>query len=130
MDKIYGAIRDFKQVDSEILFLGYCWANCGMTYQHVSEHLYLAPYNTEMLCNHALVMKKSFIKTYMERDEVTFWRHRNDHTLSTYLIKNKINKCVTSPVYIDQNREELGSNNNNNTVKHPTCTLHASYIKN
>jgi hypothetical protein len=128
LDKIYGAIRDFKQVDSEILFLGYCWANCGMTYQHISEHLYIAPYNTEMLCNHALVMKKSFIKAYMERDEVTFWRHRNDHTLSTYLIKNKINKCVTSPVYIDQNREKLGStNHNNNHTKLPTCTLHTSY---
>ena len=125
VDKIYGAIRDFKTTEFEIMFLGYCWAYCNMTYPSITEHLYKAPTETQLLCNHAMVMKKSFIKKYMERDEVTFWRHRNDHTLSDYLKNNKIEKCVTSPDYISQNREELGSNNGNNRSLPSACNLHS-----
>lgn len=124
LDKIYAAVKDFKSTDCEVLFLGYCWANCGMTYPNITEHLYRAPIDTQMLCNHALVMKESFLKRFMERDEVTFWRHRNDHTLSDYIQYNKINKCVTSPAYISQNRSELGSNNKNSTKDPTTCNLH------
>ena len=68
-------------------------------------------------------MKKSFIKEYMTRNEVTYWRHRNDHTLSDYLRDHGIKKIVTPKAFIVQNREEMGSNNENYDNGGKACVL-------
>jgi len=126
MDRITAAINEFKKVNASVLFLGYCWANCAKMRREgaqVSENLHAVPKGVQLLCNHALVMKKSFIKQYMTRNEVTYWRHRNDHTLSDYLRDHGIKKVVTPKAYINQNREEMGSNNENYDNGGKACVL-------
>ena len=123
LDRIKQAIDEFKKIDAEILFLGYCWANCDKEYTQITENLFRAPKETQLLCNHALVIKNSFIKKYMEREKPTYWKNRNDHTLSNYLRDNDIFKCVPSKAYINQNRAELGSNNENYDMGGKACNL-------
>ena len=126
MDRIFAAIEEFKRIDARVLFLGYCWANCAKMRREgaqLSENLYKVPKSVQLLCNHALVMKSSFIKEYMTRHEVTYWRHRNDHTLSDYLRDHGIKKVVTPKAYVVQNREELGSNNENYDNGGSACNL-------
>lgn len=126
MDRIEAAISEFKKADATVLFLGYCWANCAKMRREgvqISENLYSVPKNVQLLCNHALVMKSDFIKRYMTRHEVTYWRHRNDHTLSDYLRNHGIKKVVTPKAYIVQNREEMGSNNENYDNGGAACNL-------
>jgi len=124
IDQVLAAIREFKKLpEGEILFLGYCWANCEQQFEQVSENLYRAPTNVQLLCNHALVMKKEFLKKFMERHRPNFWRTRNDHTLSDFLQRQQIGKFVTPKAYVNQNRAELGSNNGNHDLGGKACDL-------
>lgn len=121
---IFEAVEEFKRVDCEVLFLGYCWASCDRSnFTQISENLHKTNTNAQLLCNHALVMKKSFLKKYMERDRPTYWTTRNDHTLSDFLKGNNISRCVTTKGYVSQNRKELGSNNNNHDLGGRSCNL-------
>ena len=123
IDRIKQAIEEFKKIDAEVLFLGYCWANCDKNYTQVTENLHRAPREVQLLCNHALVMKNSFIRTYMERDHPTFWNNRNDHTLSNFLRDHDVFKCVPPKAFINQNRAEMGSNNENYDLGGKACNL-------
>lgn len=124
IDQILSAMREFKKLpEGEILFLGYCWANCEQQFEQVSENLYRAPTNVQLLCNHALVMKKDFLKKFMERHRPNYWRTRNDHTLSDFLRREQIGKFVTPKAYVNQNRAELGSNNGNYDLGGKACDL-------
>lgn len=123
LDRINQTIEEFKKIDAEVLFLGYCWAHCDKEYTQVTENLYKAPRDTPLLCNHALVMKDSFIRKYMERENPTYWTNRNDHTLSDYLRDNDVFKCVPPKAMIVQNRAEMGSNNENYDLGGKACNL-------
>lgn len=124
LDRIKQAIGEFKKIDgAEILFLGYCWANCDTDYVQITENLHRAPRDTQLLCNHALVMKKSFVTRYMERPNATYWDNRNDHTLSNFLRDNDVFKVVPKKAYINQNRAEMGSNNENYDLGGKACNL-------
>ncbi len=111
--KIFEAIRQFKTTDGQIMFLGYCWTNCRLPFTQLTEHVWRASKEGKLLCNHALVCKKEFVTRYMERKDAVYWRDRNDHTLSDWLVKTGTFKCVTTRAFITQNRAELGSNNEN-----------------
>lgn len=123
LDRIKQAISEFKKINAEVMFLGYCWANCDKEYAQVTENLHRAPRGTQLLCNHALVMKKSFVARYMERPNATYWDNRNDHTLSNYLRDNDVFKVVPKKAYINQNRAEMGSNNENYDLGGKACNL-------
>lgn len=124
LDRIRQAIGEFKKVDAaKVMFLGYCWANCDKEYTQITENLHRAPRDTQLLCNHALVMKKTFISAYMERPNPTFWDNRNDHTLSNFLRDEDVFKVVPKKAYINQNRAEMGSNNENYDLGGKACNL-------
>jgi len=119
--QIFEAIRQFKTTDGQIMFLGYCWSNCDKPFTQLTEHVWRAPKDAQLLCNHALVCKREFLTRYMERDGVVYWKHRNDHTLSDWLSDTDTSKCVTTKAFINQNRAELGSNNGNHDTGGKAC---------
>ena len=67
----------------------------------ITENLYEAPRSVQLLCNHALVIKKSFLERYMSRKNVVYWNNRNDHTLSDYLRDNGVKKCIPPKAFVE-----------------------------
>lgn len=125
--QIFEAIRQFKTTEGQIMFLGYCWSNCDKPFTQLTEHVWRAPKDAQLLCNHALVCKKEFLARYMERDGVVYWKHRNDHTLSDWLRDTDTFKCVTTKAFINQNRAELGSNNGNYDLGGKACDFSSQH---
>lgn len=127
LDLIHAAINEFKKtLEADILFLGYCWANCAKKFEQKTENTYKAPQDVQLLCNHALVMKGSFLREFMTRERPTFWNNRNDHTLSNYLRTHDVGKFVTPKAYVNQNRVAMGSNNENYDTGGKACDLTTS----
>ena len=126
IDRIKRTIAEFNKTSCEICFLGYCWSNCKRIREEatmITENLYEAPRSVQLLCNHALVIKKSFLERYMSRKNAVYWNNRNDHTLSDYLRDNGVKKCIPPKAFVNQNREQMGSFNENYDTGGKACTL-------
>lgn len=116
VEEIHDAIRTFKDTITPLMYVGACYYRQGVIREgsvKVADNLYIAANNSLLLCNHALVMKKSFIQAYMERQPSVYYSTVNDHTLNNYRKQNRIPTMIAKDSYIIQNREDMGSNNEN-----------------
>ena len=59
----------------------------------------------------------------MSPKNVVYWNNRNDHTLSDYLRDNGVKKCIPPKAFVNQNREQMGSFNENYDTGGKACTL-------
>lgn len=124
IEEIRSLIQEFKETDQDILFMGYCKLKCnGTNFKQISPNLFSVPGEKNILCNHAMVLKRSLFTPYVHRSPFLYYTQHNDRTLSSYLKKHSIKKCVPSGGYINQNVSELGSNNENLNNNIYTCTL-------
>lgn len=119
MKQVRHTIREFKDTNYSIMFLGYCLTNCKKIYVDENKidgtRLYRVPPRTHIFCNHALVMKRTFIKEYAKRVHL-YWTENNDNTLLRYINDHRVAACVPDKLLVDQ-RIDMGSNNQNNPVK-------------
>ena len=126
-NQIKSLVTEFLETKQEILFLGYCWHNCKNKSKHkqVSQNIYQIPFKSSIFCNHALSMKKGFISKYIKSFPFPFYTTTNDHSLSTYMIRNKIKKAIPRRAVVSQNYSLLKSNNGNNNenIHKTTCDL-------
>lgn len=124
IEEIVSIIQEFKETDQDILFMGYCWLKCkGTNFKQISPNIFNVPREKNILCNHAMVLKRSLFVPYVNRSPFLYYTKHNDRTLSSYLKKHNIKKCVPSSGYINQNVSELGSNNENLNKNIYTCNL-------
>ena len=121
VDKIKKSISEFKNIDHEMLFLGYCHLNCDGDYSRVSEEL-IDVSGTQLVCNHALCIKRTFIEKYL-KGKPLFYQNHNDQVLSMFCIRNGIGTTVPTVPLVNQKREEMGSQNGNNALFLNTCNF-------
>jgi GR25 family glycosyltransferase involved in LPS biosynthesis len=115
VSEISDLIKQFKETDKNILFMGYCiMKKCKKeNFTQISPDIYTVSPKSDILCNHAMVMKRDLFARYVNRSPFLFYFVQNDRTLSNYILKNNIERCVPKHTYIDQNFAELGTNNGN-----------------
>jgi len=121
VDKIKKSISEFKNIDHEMLFMGYCHLNCHDGYSRVSEEL-IDVSGTHLVCNHALCIKRTFIEKYL-KGKPLFYPHHNDQVLSLFCARNRIGTVVPNVSLVNQKREEMGSQNGNNRLMPDTCNF-------
>lgn len=123
---ISNLIHEFIATEYIMMFMGYCTTkkcNPG-EFTQISQNLYTVSPRTDILCNHAMVMKRDLFARYVNRSPFLYYTMQNDRTLSNYIRKNNIKRCVPRQTYVDQNFAELGTNNENyHNANLKSCSL-------
>ena len=119
LEKMNTAIDDFFSIDLnvQVLFMGYCHILCKPANKRgkaLTNTLFELHHQARAVCNHALIWKQKAIEKYMERENVVYWTHTNDNTLDLWMRQERIKKVVTKFEYVSQDREHMGSFNENN----------------
>ena len=118
---LLGALTEFRETKDDacgLLLLGYCCADCRKVKRlskRVSQNLFEFE-GINFLCNHALVFKRELIERLVTREEATYWRNRNDHTLMKFILDKKEKVCVPPHSLVDQDREAFPLSSNGNEI--------------
>lgn len=133
VEEIHDTISKFKGWPLSLMYVGACYYgphNIKRGSTKMDDNLYIAANDGMILCNHALVMKQSFIKDFMERQTSVYYSTMNDHTLDNYRRENRIPTVIPKNSYIIQNREDMGSNNENIISKFLSWSVPELFISN
>jgi len=123
-DKLVPTLNEWKDSNTDVLFLGYCHLKCHGGFKQISNNLMKVPTNKGILCNHAVAMKKDFIARYVNRSPFLFYHINNDQDVSSYMQRNNVSKAIPKQPIVYQNVSELGSNNENeNTNIHKNLCM-------
>ena len=118
---IFTAIQELKAVGGcDVFSLGYCFApHCTRSkFEPLGKYIFRASDNRWVpMCNHALVLTRKFIEGYMEMDNVTYYDRPQDVELKNIMIGNEVSRCVPPKTFVDQNKVELGTLNENYGVE-------------
>jgi hypothetical protein len=117
VDTIFAAIQELKAVGGcDVFFLGYCFVpHCTKSkFEQLGKYIFKALDNQwNPSCNHALVLTRFFIKGYMEMDDVMYRDTSNDANLMNIMMANEVSRCVPPKPFVDQDRVNLPTNNEN-----------------
>lgn len=124
MDQLRPTMNEWKDSSTDVLFLGYCRLKCHGGFKQISNNLMEIPTNKNILCNHAVAMKRDFFVPYINSSPFLFYYINNDNDVSSYMIRNNTSKAIPKQPIVYQNVSELGSNNeNNNTNIHKNLCM-------
>ena len=115
-------IKEWKDAPCEMMYLGYCHMNCSKSkYNSISPNIYGIDSDNRIVCNHAIMLKKSLLEKYFKNFIFLYMTKQNDNILDQFMRNNDIYRCVPPRGYINQNVPELGSNNGNKNDNLHTC---------
>jgi len=126
VENIRFLIQEFTATaGADILYMGYCLLKCNNPnkFRQISPSVWRVDNKEEILCTHAIVLKKDLIDKYKNSFELFHNHNSNDQKLNDFLRQNHMSRCIPSHGYIDQNVTELGSNNENNNSNIKTCIM-------
>ena len=120
-DTLAASIEEFAASPYEMFYMGYCWMSCNQDF-NTTQHDYLVKVpNNKLKCTHAIALKTDNFPdliNYMFPMTVP-----NDVSFSNYFKQFGTQICVPKFSYFDQDRENLGTLNDNLAIKHETCDL-------
>ena len=123
-DKLVPTLKEWKDSNADVLFLGYCHLKCHGGFKQISNNLMEVPNSHRIVCNHAVAMKRDFFSRYVNSSPFLFWSAENDSVLSSYMKRNNVSKAIPKQPIVYQNVSELGSNNENkNTNIHKNLCM-------
>jgi len=116
LDNIKKGIEQFKNSKYNLFYIGYCSVVCS-GWKTIPDKDELTEVNSHINCTHAIVYKKSVLPKILD----TIYPMTD--SFDNMLLVGSHDTCVPNNVYFDQAREELGSLNECDNSKLPTCSF-------
>ena len=122
VEQLITTVKEWEDTHCEFMYLGYCHLSCRKAkYNQLTVNVNEVISDDKIVCNHATVMKKTFIQKYCKYFWTMYMTKQNDNILDNFLRTNSIRRCIPPRGYINQNVPALGSNNGNKNDNLYTC---------
>uniref|UniRef100_A0A6C0AZX0 Glycosyl transferase family 25 domain-containing protein n=1 Tax=viral metagenome TaxID=1070528 RepID=A0A6C0AZX0_9ZZZZ len=113
------SIIEFKSTNFIFFYMGYCWMNCKQNF--TIKPLMDIPDKT-LFCTHAICYKVKYLKQFI--NDMYPMNDNFDNNIVYFIKKYNYPVCITPKTYFDQNRLELGTLNDDETVGNlPDCNV-------
>jgi hypothetical protein len=111
------SINAFKKSTYIFFYMGYCWMNCNQKF--TIEKLINVP-DRKLFCCHSICYKVKYLTSLIK--SIYPMNDNLDNNIVNFIKDNNYRVCVPSTTFFDQNRETLGTlNDDDNEGDLPTC---------
>jgi GR25 family glycosyltransferase involved in LPS biosynthesis len=113
------SIEAFKASNFAFFYMGYCWMNCK---QNFNIHTLVEVPDKQLFCCHGICYKVKYLQPLI--DSMFPMNDNLDNNVVNFIKKNNLKVCVPPTTFFDQNRNNLGTlNDDDNEGNLPICNL-------
>ena len=109
-------ISSFKSSDFSFFYMGYCWMDCK---QKFSINKLIEVPDNQLFCTHSICYKVKYLQELI--DFMYPMNDNYDNNIVNFIKQNKYKVCIPSTTFFDQNREDLGTLNDDDSKTLPNC---------
>lgn len=111
------SISTFKMSKYVFFYMGYCWMNCKQTF--TIDKLVNVP-DKQLFCCHSVCYKVKYLPELIK--SMYPMKDNLDNNIVDFIKKNNLPVCVPTTTFFDQNRNDLGTlNDDDNEGALPDC---------
>ena len=106
-ENIIIGINEFKNHNSVMFYMGYCWLNCNQTFK-IDGNIAIVQDYSRMFCCHSICYKVKYLPELI--DFLYPMDNEFDVKITKFFENYNYNVCIPRQIYFDQNKE-LGTHN-------------------
>ena len=111
--------------------MGYCWLYCNQSFKKkdlIADQKLIKVPDKQLFCCHAICYKVKYLKDLI--DFMYPMTDNLDNNVGNFTKAKKLNICIPPKTFFDQNREVLGTLNDDSNITLPNCNKIFNHITN
>ena len=116
------SLNIFKKSDYALFYMGYCLMNCTQNFNLENSDILINVPDKSVACAHAICYKVKYLPSLI--NNIFPMSYNFDNNITMFVKKYKLDICVPSKPYFEQNRIQLGTLNNDDYIGMlPICNI-------